>query len=85
MTVGEIAAVIEYSAKEEKRKLKESAFFAYQTGAIARTDIRFPRSLAAAFPSLFGYAGDGQILASNEEESVRGMDAWFRRFNKGGE
>ena len=85
MTIGEIVSVIEYSAKEEKQKLKESAFFAYQAGAIARTDIRFPRSLAAAFPSLFGYAGDGQILASNEEESVRGMDAWFRRYNKGGE
>lgn len=82
MTVGEITQVIERAAKRETEEIKTRAALAYKTGVTARTDTRLPRTCAAAFPSLFGYAGDGQILADNLEESERAMGAWFQRFNR---
>lgn len=81
MTIGEIITVMERANKREKEEIKTRAALAYKTGVTARTDTRLPRSCAAAFPSLFGYAGDGQIRADNLEESERAMGAWFQRFN----
>lgn len=86
MTVGEIIEVIDFAAEKARNQAKNSersaAVNAYNIGALVRSK-HFPDSPQAAFPSLFGRTGDGQIIADNAEESERAMEAWFARFNSG--
>jgi|GEM_PF-3121012 len=86
MTVGEIISVIDFAAEKMRNEMqnreRNAAFIAYYSGVFSRVK-SLPRSLQAAFPSLFGRTDDGQIKADNTDESERAMEAWFARFNSG--
>jgi len=84
MTPGEIRAFLDFTAKKTQEDIKNNQIYAvttaYYAGLFSRCS-HIPRSLKEAFPELFGYTEDGQVLAENWEESERAMRRWEQAFN----
>lgn len=84
MTPGEIKAFLDFVGKKAQADGKNSQInavtTAYYAGLFSRC-AHMPKSLKSAFPELFGYTEDGQVLAENWEESERAMRRWEQAFN----